>query len=332
MTNFGYQRGAFVSSLPASHEPLDVQLMNWAARILLLSIIFYGLLIGGRWVLHHPLFTIDTERVEVQVDFGVSDSGERFLLTLTKQLVEWVFEREIIRSVLKDNHFLLLNLQDIRAKIEDISFVRKAYVRRAFPNGMFVKVDVHQPVAWWGKGESSVLVNKYGEIFDLVSENTPVNHRGGISKIEKIIFSIIDGNIPHLVGRPEYVTEILQMYNHLQPLLASLHSPIHTLERTEYGRWRVMLNSGTRLELGRDEEQEGNAMMQKIHQLINTLPKILHQGDIKLQNIEYIDLRYPSGYVLQLRDTSDQKTREKAHKNSQTTAQRKSVQIFPVNQ
>ena len=81
----------------------------------------------------------------------------------------------------------------------------------------------------------------------------------------------------------------------LLPLLRTLEMEIEQLQLSSRGSWRVLLDSGATLELGRGTEDEVAARTQRF---VRTLAQVTTRYRTPL---EYADLRHADGYAVRLR-------------------------------
>jgi len=70
------------------------------------------------------------------------------------------------RSSIQGN-FFLVSLEDVRASFEKLPWVRRAEVRRRWPDAIELRLEEHQAVAYWTVSDSDDmhLVNRQGEVF-----------------------------------------------------------------------------------------------------------------------------------------------------------------------
>ncbi|KQP14140.1 cell division protein FtsQ/DivIB [Pseudorhodoferax sp. Leaf267] len=247
------------TALPA---PVDVKLMNGTASVLF--VVFACLSLGTlcMWVLRQPVFAIG----------GVEVRGE-----VTHNNV--VTLRANVAPKLRGT-FFTVDLADTRAAFEAVPWVRRAVVRRSFPNRLDVTLQEHQAAAYWGAESGSQLLNSFGEIFEA---NVAEVHRS---------------DLPRLAGPDDQSGLILGMYRTLAPLFDPLDSAISELELTGRGSWRVQLDSGAVVELGRGTPEELTA---RIERFAKTLTTVAGQYGRGVDALEAADLRYPEGYALRLR-------------------------------
>jgi len=286
------QHGTLQSTL---HVPLEMLLMHWASTALLWLALFVPLLTLGRWALHHPVFAI--ERVEMDGDF-IKNTPNGWLREYPKIFQEtdifakFLLVQNHLKNTLPEQNFFTFDIHLAQKTLEDVDWVRKVAIWRIFPNKLYLYIDRHQPVAWWGRDKSSLMVSETGKIFNNnFLEQQP-------EQLDN--FLTLPSRLPHLVGPSDNsAKELLHMYHHLVPTLAPLQSPIFLLEQTSYGRWRVELESGTLLELGVSETTDVTSLLLRVQYFVNTLPQLL-QGR-GLEELTYVDLRHVGGYTVKYR-------------------------------
>jgi len=161
-----------------------------------------------------------------------------------------------------------------------VPWVRRATVRREFPNRLGVTLQEHQAAAYWGPESGSQLLNSFGEVFEA---NVDEVHRS---------------DLPRLLGPDGESDQILGMYRTLAPLFDPLDAEVAQLELTGRGSWRVQLGSGAVVELGRGTPEE---ITERIERFVKTVPTVARQYGRGADALESADLRYPTGFALKLR-------------------------------
>jgi cell division protein FtsQ len=240
--------------------PFDVRLMNGVASGVFLLAAAALLAAGVLWLTRAPLFTIRS----IQVD---GDLNRNSISTI----------RANAMPQLKGN-FFSLSLQKGRAAFEAVPWVRQAVVRRVWPNRLAVRLEEHHAAAiWQGEEGNDRLVNNFGEVFD-----------ANVGDVEE------DG-LPSFAGPDGTAAEMLSMYGKLQPVLRTLEQGIDTLRLSGRGSWRVELDGGAEIELGRGSEAE---VLARCERFTRTLAQVT--GRYR-QPLEYADLRHADGYAVRLR-------------------------------
>jgi len=114
----------------------DVKLLNATTNALIALVLLVLLASGLWWVAQRPMFTLKTIRVE-----GMADTPLRRVNSLTI--------RASAVPRIKGN-FFTADLDAVRAAFESVPWVRKAMVRREWPNKLIVTVEEHRALGTWG--------------------------------------------------------------------------------------------------------------------------------------------------------------------------------------
>ena len=166
----------------------------------------------------------------VSVGFGidqVSLTGQRYTLD------QDVFDALDLANV---KTFAALDTGAALKRIERISWVDTAQITRAFPGTLNVQIKERIPAAIWSRGDKSYLIDGSGRTLGPL----PVNS-GWV--------------LPHLAGEGANTDAalILTAISRHKEIQAQFHHAERIAER----RWSVVLNNGSRIELGADREVEG---------------------------------------------------------------------------
>lgn len=179
----------------------------------------------------------------------------------------------VARTTVAGN-FFTVDLEAARTAIEKLPWVRNAAVRRHWPDGLALSIEEHEAVAHWRHLNSELgLVNKQGEVFvaDL-PEDSPV--------------------LPRFSGPDGTAAEILARHGEFNLAVASIGRSVTTVALSPRRAWRLRLDDGIAIELGRDEER---------HPLTERLARfVAHYDSIKLRlgTARVADMRYPNGFAL----------------------------------
>jgi cell division protein FtsQ len=256
------------SSAPAFNAaamvlPADVRLMNALANTMYVLAAVGALVAGVLWLMRSPLFPIRS----IQLD---GDLARNSVPTIRANA-----------APLLAGNFFSVDLQQGRAAFEAVPWVRRAVVRRVWPDRLLVQLEEHRPAALWeGAGDDSAadkLVNSFGKVFE-----------ANVGDVEQ------DG-LPRFTGPEGSAPQLLAMYRRLQPVLDRLDFTIDRLEISGRGSWRAELDSGATLELGRGSEDE---VLARSERFTRTLSQVTGRYS---QPLEYADLRQAGGYALRLR-------------------------------
>ena len=243
--------------------PQDVRWMNAAAAALVavavLMLLAAGLLKLGRL----PYF--DLQRVQIEGDLTRNN-----LVTVRANTVPRLygsfFQADLVRS---------------RAIFESVPWVRKAVVRRVWPNQLRVTLEEHQPAAYWRQAHSEdQLVNTFGEVFD-----------ANLGDVEDERLPTLEA--PANTGASE-AAHMLQMLHQLQAVFKP-RGEIVTLKLSDRGSWSLHLDDEAQIVLGRGSDE---AILARAERFVATLPELRRYYPAPLSQA---DLRYPQGYAVKLR-------------------------------
>ena len=246
-------------ALPA---PFDVRLMNLTASLVFLGCAALLAAAGGWWALRHPAFAVGAIVVDGKL---VHNNAVTLRANLAGKLAGNIFT---------------VNLAATRAVFEAVPWVRRATVRREFPNQLHVTLEEHVPVAFWGDEDSSTMLDTYGAIFEA---NT-----GEVDALD----------LPRLSGPAGDSAEVLAMQHALAPVLEPLGVALEDLALTGSGSWRASLDSGAVLELGGGSLSEVLARSQRF---ARTVAQVTQTYSRHPDDLESADLRYGDGYAVRMR-------------------------------
>jgi cell division protein FtsQ len=243
-------------------QPFDVKLMNITATALFSVCVVLLLAALAWWAVRHPLFAIAGIRVR-------GDVTHNNAVTL----------RANVAPRLAGN-FFTVNLDSAREAFEAVPWVRKAVVRREFPNRLRVRLQEHKAVALWGADGETRLVNSFGEVFEA--------NAGDVEPDE----------LPRLSGPQGQAPQVLAMYEALKPLFDTVDLGVDRVSLTARGSWQVELDTGGVVELGRGTREEVLARTQRF---VQTLTQVASRYSRRPEALLSADLRHGDGYAIRLR-------------------------------
>jgi cell division protein FtsQ len=250
----------------ATPAPVDVRLMNQVASSVFVLAAVGALIAALLWLMRSPLFPIRGIQLEGEV---ARNSVPTIQANAGPQLA---------------GNFFSVDLPRARAAFETVPWVRRAVVRRVWPDHLAVQLEEHRAAAFWEAANDAQatdkLVNSHGEVF---SAN---------------LGDIDDDSLPVLTGPDGSAAQMLALHRRLQPLFATLEWSIDKLSLSGRGSWRAELDSGTVVEIGRGSEDE---LVARSERFVRTLKAAVAEYP---QPLEYADLRHADGYALRLRGVS----------------------------
>jgi cell division protein FtsQ len=155
------------------------------------------------------------------------------------------------------------SLASVRENARRIPWVRDAAVRRQFPDTIEVTFEAYQAIARWNDKD---LVSIQGEVFSAPH----------------------DASLPMFRGPAAAAPMMVATYPRLVEALAAIGSPVTELHVSARGAWEVLLASGLRIVLGRED------LLERAQRFAAAWPQVSARG----VETRYADLRYPNGFAL----------------------------------
>lgn len=243
--------------------PVEVRLLNLTANALfaVAALLAVGLL--WMWLVRQPMFSIRVVRVE-------GDVARNSASTI----------RANAYPKMNGNYFTL-DLKDSQRAFETVPWVRQAVVQRVWPDRLVVRLEENRAVALWaGDQNADRLVAAHGDVF-----------QANIGDVE-------DESLPTFQGPEGSSGHILKMHQGLVPLFASLDMRIETLSLSGRGSWRVQLDNGAEVVLGRGTDDE---LLARTQRFLDTVDQVISRYQ---RPLIYADLRHNEGYAVRLRGIS----------------------------
>lgn len=185
-------------------------------------------------------------------------------------------------------NFFAVDLAALRARMEQLSWVRRVELRRVWPNRIEARLEEHVAFARWGQVGGDLqargLVNTFGEPF-----SAPIDE--GIA-----------AKLPLLAGPAGSEAELTRRYRRFAELLAPLGAIPDRVVLTPRYAWQLRLaggdSSGLNLELGRDGAQ---AVEQRLERFVAAYPESLGRLPQRAgAELRFVDLRYPNGFAMRV--------------------------------
>lgn len=248
--------------------PADIRLMNAVAAAVFVLATLALLAAAVGWMVRAPLFTVRA----IELDGEMSRSN---LATVRANALPQLA-----------GNFFTFDLGRGRAAFESVPWVRRAVVRRVWPNRLAVTLEEHRAAALWqGEAGNERLVNSHGEVFE-----------ANLGDVE-------DEDLVTLAGPEGSSAQVLAMHRRLTDTLAPIDARIETLKLTSRGSWRAELESGAELEFGRGSEDEVVARAARFARTLSqATQRFADAGGTR--TLISADLRHADGYAMRLRGVS----------------------------
>ena len=254
------------TSTPTPALPVDVRLLQVSGNVIGAVAIAALAALGLQWIARLPVFAIAAVQIEGDVE---RNSASTIRANAAPRLA---------------GSFFSMDLAKARAAFESVPWVRHAVVRRVWPNRLGVRLEEHEPEALWAMPDGNDrLVNSFGEVFE-----------ANVGDVE-------DEGLPRLAGPEGSAAQMLAMLHRLEPVLERLDAgDIGALVLSGRGGWRVELDGGAAIELGRGGEDE---VLARAERFVRTVAQVTGRFHRPLVSA---DLRHPDGYAVRLRGITTQ--------------------------
>lgn len=260
----------------------DARLTNFIANSLALLAVLALIVALVAWVTQRPYFAI------AQIQIEPIQAG-------TLNYVSATSVRATIAGRLSGN-FFTVSLNDTRKLIETVPWVRRAQIRRVWPNTLRVQIEEQQPLALWNENQ---MINTWGEAFTANQGELPD-----------------DSDLPHFYGPDQSERLVVQRYAELARWFAPLNLRVAKVTLSPRYAWDVELSDGVQLSLGRDPaadvaDPHGRSgalpFAARIERFVKTWPVLTERlGGRALRSA---DLRYPNGFAITLAPVSHTPTK-----------------------
>ncbi len=205
---------------------------------------------GVAWLTRQPAFALRVIQVDAPLGHVVPDD-----------LAE-VVSRELA------GNFFTLDLPRLRGGLEGLPWVRRAELRREWPDRLRVRVEEHVPLARWN---DRALVNTRGEVFD-----APLSTAAAL---------------PLFAGPDGMAKEIAIQYVFFQRALARIQRTPTQVMVSARRAWQLKLDDGLTLELGREKLEP------RLERFVTADDRTLARMN---RRIDSVDLRYSNGFAVRV--------------------------------
>ena len=189
---------------------------------------------------------------------------------VTEAQIRLVAERQVRGT------FFTVDLERVRNSLEKLPWVREARVERRWPDTLVVSLTEHVPLARWN---DDALVSEEGEVFGAAAS----------------------ARLPRLAGPEGSSTEVVAAYHRYQATLAPLGMKIDELRLSPRRAWRIHLDNGMQLALGRVQTDARLARFVSLYpRLFGRQPAGNGQTTAVSPVPLMVDLRYSDGFAVRM--------------------------------
>lgn len=181
------------------------------------------------------------------------------------------------RTTLSGN-LLSLNLDEARSAFEKLPWVRRAEVRRHWPDALELVIEEHVAAARWLRPDSNGdgrLVNTRGELFVATAADSG-------SEV-----------LPAFSGPDGSSAAMLERLRDFDGRLATISRKPVELTLSARAAWQVRLDNGVIIDLGRDQPKL--PLAERVDRFVTHFAAARDKAGIA---VAAVDMRYPNGLVL----------------------------------
>src|SRR5512143_319471 len=188
---------------------------------------------------------------------------------VTEAQIRLVAERQVRGT------FFTVDLESVRSSLEKLPWVREARVERRWPDTLLVSLTEHVPLARWN---DDALVSDAGEVF----------------------VAAASARLPRLAGPEGSSAEVVTAYRRYQAALAPLGMAIDELRLSPRRAWRLRLDNGMQLALGREQADARLARFVALYpRLFGAKAAAGGAAAAPVQPVA-VDLRYSDGFAVRM--------------------------------
>jgi cell division protein FtsQ len=249
------------------------RLLNAAANALLALAFVLAAWAGIKLVAESPLFPLRSIRLEGDLE------------QVRRADIAAALQERLPRA----QTFFTMDIAVVRALMETVPWVRRAEVRRVWPDTLLVRVEEHRPLARWGqsgdpRGEQR-LVNTHGEVFTAAYADA--------------------ASLPQFSGPLGTALEVARRYARYSALLQPLDLRLQAVMLSPRYSWQLRLSNGLTLQLGREvHDKDRERIEERLARFVAVYPRTLAPLAAG-RRLDYVDLRYASGFALRVPGLKD---------------------------
>lgn len=253
------------------------RLLNTTALIVTLLALCAFMAGAAVWASRRPMFALKSIRIE-----------PLSIAATSTQTANVVALRHVSASTIRSNaidqirgpnagNFFTVDLEAVRRAFEAVPWVRRAAVRREWPDRLVVGIEEHQVLGSWDDGR---FVNTFGELFAANAAEAEEDNK----------------ELPELAGPVGSERDVASRYLDFRSWFARLGLVPDQVTLSPRYAWSVHFDNGTdsglTVDLGR--ERDGSTVPERVLRMINAWSSVTSRWP----KPTLIDLRYPNGFAL----------------------------------
>lgn len=172
--------------------------------------------------------------------------------------------------------FFNLDIESIQRNVEQLPWVKNAYVRRVWPESITVHVEEHKPIARWGDNS---LVTAGFRLF------SPPQLRGAA---DPELQEVVDG-LPMLYSPERRHVPLLKLLNQTKAMLDAVEAPLEGMVEDERRSITLHLKNDVEVVIGHKEVDKRIKRFSEIFR-----PYVAPVYD----DIAKVDMRYTNGFAM----------------------------------
>ena len=238
----------------------DPLALNRLTALLLVVALLVAGVTGVRWFARQPQFAIRTVVVTPAEGQDLQHvTAERVARFCVPQINGTIFTADLAQA---------------RNAFESLPWVRKASVRRQWPDRLVVRLEEHRALARWNDEAGNRFVSVLGEAFNAPGEGE------------------LGRGLPLLSGPEGSARDVARQFGAFRERLATIGKDPRVVTLSPRQAWTVRLADGMVLEIGR--EQQNSTVLSRLERFVAQYATTI--GRIAAR-VEVVDLRYPNGFA-----------------------------------
>lgn len=238
----------------------DPLALNRLTALLLVVALTVAAVTGVRWFARQPQFAIRAVVVTPAEGRELQHvTAERVARFCVPQINGTIFTADLVQA---------------RNAFEALPWVRKASVRRQWPDRLVVRLEEHRALARWNDDAGNRFVSVLGEAFNAPGEGE------------------LGRGLPLLTGPEGSERDVAQHFGAFRERLAAIGKDPKVVMLSPRQAWTVRLADGMVLEIGR--EQQSSSVLSRLERFVSHYATTV--GRVAAR-VEVVDLRYPNGFA-----------------------------------